>query len=76
MALCTSYLRMTQGSNDRTYRRIIVAVANISTFSHIIFVVLYLCQCVPVSLYPSPRKKKEKEKENHLLTIYLVIGNV
>lgn len=53
---------MTQGSNDRTYRRIIVAVANISTFSHIIFVVLYLCQCVPVSIFPPPGKKRRKRK--------------
>lgn len=49
LALCTSYLRMTQGSTGRTYRRIIVAVAYFSTFSHIIFVLLYLCQCVPIS---------------------------
>lgn len=50
LALCISYLRMTKGSSGHTYRRTIIAAAVFSTTSHMIFVLLYLCQCVPVRL--------------------------
>ncbi|KAI5361685.1 hypothetical protein Slin14017_G084180 [Septoria linicola] len=49
LALCISYLRMTKGSTDYNYRRFIIAVAIFSTASHMIFVVLYFCQCIPLS---------------------------
>ncbi|CAK1359476.1 hypothetical protein CB0940_05675 [Cercospora beticola] len=49
LALCISYLRMTKGSTDHKYRRFIIAVAVFSTFAHLVFVMLYLCQCVPIT---------------------------
>ena len=49
LALCISYLRMTKGSSGHIYRRTIIAVAVFSTTAHMIFVLLYLGQCIPVS---------------------------
>ncbi|KAF2207396.1 hypothetical protein CERZMDRAFT_51337 [Cercospora zeae-maydis SCOH1-5] len=49
LALCISYLRMTKGSTDYKYRRFIIAVAVFSTTAHLVFVMLYLCQCIPIT---------------------------
>ncbi|GAB7338664.1 hypothetical protein MBLNU457_5394t2 [Dothideomycetes sp. NU457] len=48
VALCVSYLRMTDRTSRRWYRRIVIASAIISILAAIVFSLLNLLQCKPV----------------------------
>ncbi|CZT20139.1 uncharacterized protein RCC_05996 [Ramularia collo-cygni] len=49
LALCISYLRMTRGSLDTKYRHFIIGVASFSSAAHLVFVLMFMFACQPLS---------------------------
>ncbi|KAL1296905.1 hypothetical protein AAFC00_004517 [Neodothiora populina] len=48
LALCVSYLRLTEGADKRTYRRVIWTVGIASTLFHFAFMLIVLFWCIPL----------------------------
>jgi len=73
VALCVSYLRMTDRTSRRWYRRLVIASAIISILAAVVFSLLNLLQCKPVSgarkLYSNNNANALQVKKAYMPTI-------